>query len=54
MIKLKFGGLVEDDRRLSYVSNKLLGKIFGCSGSKIRQMYLAYFAKVQARKAPLL
>ena len=36
MIKLKFGKDVEDHHHLSYVSNRLLGKLFGCSGSKIR------------------
>ena len=54
MIKLKFGQEVSDHHHLSYVSNKLLGKLFGCSGSKIRQLYMAHFAKIRAKNAPLL
>ena len=54
MIKLKFGREVEDHFHPSFVSNRLLGKLFGCSGSKVRQLYLAHFAKIITRKAPLL
>jgi len=54
MIKLKFGKDVEDHHHLSYVSNRLLGKLFGCSGSQVRRLYLAHFAAIRARKAPLL
>ena len=36
IVKLKFGGLVDDHMRTQYASNKLLGQIFGVSGSKIR------------------
>ena len=54
MIKLKFGKEVTDHHHLSFVSNKVLGQVFGCSGSKIRQLYLAHFKALQARNAPLL
>ena len=54
MIKLKFGKDVEDPFHQSYVSNRVLGKLFGCSGSKVRQLYLAHFAKIRARKQPFL
>ena len=43
LIMLKFGKLVEQSGHLSYVSNRKLGKIFKCSGSKIRQLYTARF-----------
>ena len=36
MIKLKFGKLVANANHFSYVSNNVLGKIFGISGSKVR------------------
>ena len=41
IIKLKFGKLVDAPGHTSYVSNKILGKIFGVSGSQIRRLYLA-------------
>ena len=43
LIKLKFGKLVELAEHTSYVSNRVLGKIFCCSGQKIKQLYLARF-----------
>ena len=43
IIKLKFGQLVTSKHNKSYISNRVLGKIFGVSGSKIRQLYLARF-----------
>ena len=33
LIKLKFGQVVEEPGHLSYVPNRVLGKIFGVSGS---------------------
>ena len=54
MIKIKFGKEATHHHHLSFVSNKLMGKIFGCSGSKIRQLYLAHFAKIMIKNAPLL
>ena len=46
-IKLKFGRLVTEHGHPSYVSDRRLGKLFGCSGSKIRQLYLARFEKIK-------
>ena len=43
IVKLKYGQLVRHHNHISYVSNRVLGKIFGVSGSQIRQLYLAYF-----------
>ena len=36
IIKLKFGKLVTTPKFTSYVSNKVLGQLFGVSGSQIR------------------
>ena len=54
LIKLKFGKLVEEHGHTSYVTNRVLGKIFKCSTSKIRQLYMARFEEAEARKLPLL
>ena len=35
IIKLKFGSLVVAENSKSYVSNKILGKLFKVSGTKI-------------------
>ena len=40
IIRMKFGRIVASQYHTSYVSNALLGRLFGCSGSKIRQLYL--------------
>ena len=49
MIKLKFGKLVVYANHMSYVSNKVLGKIFGVSSSKIRSLYMGYFDKIKRK-----
>ena len=54
MIKLKFGQLVTTPHHRSYASNKLLGKLFGCSGSKIRQLYMAKFETIKMKQQPLI
>jgi len=36
MIKLKFGQLVTSANNTSYVPNRVLGQLFGCSGSMVR------------------
>ena len=43
VIKLKFGRLVSNANRTQYASNALLGKIFGCSAFKVRQLYMQRF-----------
>lgn len=53
IIRIKFGLLVSERGHISYVSNRVLGQIFGCSGSKIRQLYLARFEAINAKKLPL-
>ena len=54
MIKLKFGKLVANANHFSYVSNNVLGKIFGISGSKVRQLYKGYFDKIRRKDQTLL
>ena len=54
IIKLKFGRLVDEAGHTSFVSNRILGKIFGMSGEKIRRAYLARFAKNAMRTASLM
>ena len=54
MIKLKFGTLVTEPGHPSFVSNEVLGKIFGVSGNKIRQLYIARFSKISDKRRPLL
>ena len=54
IIKLKFGALVQTADHCSFVSNKILGKIFGVSGSKIRQLYLDRFEAIRVKKLSLL
>ena len=43
IIKLKFGRLVDSAQHVQYASNSTLGKIFGVSANKIRQLYTARF-----------
>ena len=40
ILKLKFGAVVTSYPSTSYVSNRVLGKIFGVSGSQVRYLYL--------------
>ena len=47
LIKLKFGRLVETSGHTSYVSNRILGKIFKMSNEQIRQIYLRRFQKIR-------
>ena len=47
IIKLKFGRLVTSLNHTSYISNRILGKLFKVSGERIRQLYLARFKKYQ-------
>ena len=46
IIKLKFGKLISELGHRQYVSNRVLGKIFGVSGSQIRKLYRARFDKI--------
>lgn len=35
LIKIKFGKLVTSNNHTSYTSNKIIGKLFGVSGSQL-------------------
>ena len=54
LIKLKFGALVTEPGPISYLSNNTLGKVFGCSGTRIRELYMTRFEKIRKKKLPLL
>ena len=43
LIKLKFGRLVTSADHVQYASNATLGKIFGISATKVRELYMARF-----------
>ena len=43
MIKLRYGSLVTDPEHTSFASYRLLGQLFKCSGSKVRQLLFARF-----------
>ena len=47
ILKLKFGKIVTSIDHTSYVSNHILGKIFGVSTFKIRQLYMARFEAIK-------
>jgi hypothetical protein len=47
LIKLKFGRLVTSEKNKQYVSNAVLGRIFGVSASKIRELYMSRFRMIE-------
>ena len=53
IIKLKFGKLVTSVDNPSFVSNRVLGQIYGDSGQKIRELYLSRFDKDRQKSLPL-
>ena len=54
LLKLKFGGVVTSLPSTSYVPNRVLGKIFGVSRERIRQLYLARFEANQLKSKSLM
>ena len=54
LIKLKFGRLVESADHVQYVSNAILGKIFGVSAAKIRQLYQQRFQSIAEERLSFL
>ena len=54
IIKLKFGRLVDSAQHVGYASNATLGKIFGVSAGKIRELYTARFQAIEDKKQPFL
>ena len=47
LIKLKFGQLVTSADNIQYVSNAKLGKIFGVSATRIRELYMDRFQSIK-------
>ena len=47
LIRLKFGRIVSTPYHTQYASNSILGKIFGMSGSKVRQIYMQRFQEIK-------
>ena len=54
LIKLKFGSLVTSADHTQYASNACLGKIFGVSGAKIRELYTKRFREIEEQQLPFL
>ena len=52
IIKLKFGRLVTSPHHVSYASDARLGRIFGASASKVRQLYMGRFQAVKDQQLP--
>ena len=44
IIKLKFGKMVTSNNNATYISNRILGKLYGVSSTKIRELYMTHFA----------
>ena len=43
MLKMRYGKIAEDDNLPSFASYELLGQLFKCSASKVRQLIQARF-----------
>ena len=54
LIKLKFGSMVTSLPRKSYVADRVLGQIFGVSGSQVRRLYMERFDQHRHRQQPLI
>ena len=54
IIKLKFGKLVSTKAPRAYISDAVLAKIYKCSPAKIRQLYMARFAKTHLKDKSLI
>ena len=49
IVKLKYGRLVTDGNHTAYATNATIGKLFGVSGNKIRQLCLDRFGKIRRK-----
>ena len=54
IIRMKFGRIVTSHFNTSYVSNARLGRLFRCSASKIRELYLRRFMELDGKGASAL
>ena len=49
MILLKWGKPVESPDNPAYLSNKVIGKMYGIDGSSIRRLYMTRFAELSVK-----
>ena len=54
IIRLKFGKMVTSADNVQYASNETLGKIYGVSSTKIRELYMQRFQQIQDKELPFL
>ena len=54
IILLKFGRPVTELQNRSFVRDSTLGKLFKCSASKIRQLYMSRLEKIRVSKLSLM
>ena len=54
MIRLRYGRCVTTSKHTAYVSYKILGKIFGVSGSKAYHICRKRFQEEQQKELPLI
>ena len=53
ILRIKYGRLVTDGNHTAHATNTTIGKVFGVSGSKIRQLCLERFNKNRRKFLPL-
>ena len=49
MILLKWGKPVESPDNAAYLSNKVIGKMYGIDGSSVRRLYMKRFAELSIK-----
>ena len=54
MMNLRFGSLLTKDPKTCFLSYASLGKLFKCSGNKVRNLILARLEKMKKKDLPLL
>lgn len=54
IIRMKWGELVLDNKKVAYVTNAVLAKVFNCTASKIRRLYMARFEKHRRSEMSLM
>ena len=53
-MKLRFGNVLTKDPKTCFLSYATLGKLFKCSGNKVRNLILARFEGMRKKDLPLL
>ena len=49
MIKIKWGRLVNNSNHTAFVSNAVIGKVFGIDGSSVRRLYMKRFEQLNIK-----